>query len=138
LAWGGNYVKEPFIALSTITALVASSGIDDRMMADRIAGILTAGACSALFSWWKSRKRRADRTDTAIWALIALCGSMSFGWFMGPAIADRELLGLTMPGIGITTWLLAISGAPAVEWMLDGRAFKWALQKAGIATEETL
>jgi len=131
-------MKEPFIALSAFGALVASSGaVNDPMLADRIGAVLAAGVCSALYSWWKSRKRQADRTDTAIWAVIALCGSMSFGWFMGPALADREIMGVTLPGIGITTWALTISGSPAIEWMLDGRAFRLALKKIGLQSEET-
>lgn len=130
-------MKEPFIALSAFGALVASSGaVRDQALADRIGAVLAAGVCCALYSWWKSRKRKADRTDTAIWALIALCGSMSFGWFLGPALADREIAGLSLPSAPIMTWLLTISGSPAIEWLLDGRAFRLALKKIGIETEE--
>lgn len=129
-------MKEPFIALAGITALVTSSGaIRDQALADRIGAVLAAGVCSALYSWWKSRKRKADGTDTAIWALIALCGSMSFGWFLGPALAGRELMGVSLPGAPLMTWLLTISGSPAIEWLLEGRGFKWALRKAGVETE---
>lgn len=130
-------MKEPFIALAGITALVTSSGaIHDPALADRIGAVLAAGVCSALYSWWKSRKRKADGTDTAIWALIALCGSMSFGWFLGPVLAGREIMGFSLPGAPIMVWLLTLSGSPAIEWLLDGRAFRLALKKLGIEMED--
>lgn len=132
-------MKEPFIALAGITALVTSSGaIRDPALADRIGAVLAAGVVSALYSWWKSRRRKSDSTDTAIWALIALFGSMSFGWFLGPALAERSIAGLTLPGAPIMIWLLTISGSPAIEWLLEGRGFKWALKKAGIEMEGEL
>ena len=129
-------MKEPFIALAGVTALVASSGaVSDPALADRIGAVLATGTCSALYSWWKSRKRNADRTDTVIWALISLLGSMSLAWIFGPVLADREALGIVTPGVPPMTWLLGMSAAPIIEWLLDSRAFKVVLKKLGIEAE---
>ena len=130
-------MKEPFIALAGITALVTSSGaIHDPALAGRVGAVLAAGACSALYSWWKSRKRKADSTDTAIWALIALFGSMSFGWFLGPELAGREIMGVPLPAAPLMTWLLTLSGVPVIEWMLDGRALRLVMKKLGIEMDD--
>ena len=126
-------MKEPFIGLTGFTALVLSSGaVNDQALAERIGAVIAAGTCSGLYSWWKSRKRKADRTDTAIWSLIALFGSMSFGWFVGPAFAEHEIMGVMLPGVPVMTLLFGMSGAPAIEWLLDGSAFKWARRKTGM------
>ena len=123
-----------------MTALVTASGAfdNDPALTERFAAILAAGLCSCLYSWWKSRKRKADNTDTAIWALIALVGSMSIGWFLAPALADRDLFGtgIALPRLPIMTWLLAISGSPIIEWLLDGRAFKVAAKRLGLNLED--
>lgn len=121
-------LKEPFIGLGGMSLLLASTGaFADPAMADRVGAVLAGGVCSCLYSLWKSRKRRADRTDSAIWALIALFGSMSLGWFVGPVLAGQHVLGFHLPGVAVMTWLLAIGGSPAIEWLLDGRGFRLVL-----------
>jgi hypothetical protein len=131
-------MKEPFFALAGITALVTVSGAaESHAQAERIGAMLAAGLCSCLYSLWKSKKRKADRHDTAIWAMIALVGSMSLGWFGGPIIADTPLPlldGVQLPGVPFCTWLLAIGGAPLIEAMLDGRAGRKVLERIGLIT----
>jgi hypothetical protein len=125
-------VKEPFIMLAGMTTLVTATKLfESPVTTDRIAALLAAGVSCGCYSWWKSRKRHADRTDTALWAVISMLGSMSLGWFGGPILATQTLFGLAMPTAAFSTWLLAMGGAPFVEWLLDGHAFKYFMKKFG-------
>ncbi len=116
-------MKEPIIAL-VFLAVAPLTAATDPHLTERYGAVILGGFCSLLYSVWKSRKRKSDLIDTGTWAMIALIGSMGLGWFFGPVVANHQYFGFANLTVGAATWLLAVGGTPAIEWLLDGRGFK--------------
>jgi drug/metabolite transporter (DMT)-like permease len=118
---------EPFVLLGAfgLTA-VATVNRGDPNPYEFLGAILAGGFLALLFSFWKSRKRKADGIDTALWAMIALVGTMALAYFLAPTLDGK-----TIPVVAIVlnkplaAFLIALSGTPAIEWMLTGEAFAW-------------
>lgn len=131
---------EPFLLLSSVSVLSAKTIIrGDPYAPELIGAVLVGGFIAALHSYWKSRKLRSDMTDTGIWLVIALLGSMAIGLLGAPVLAGRSFWGMTipmeaMPFIGL---LFTLSGTPLIEWLLQGGLLRWVRGKMGDKPEES-
>lgn len=95
-----------------------------------LAAVLLGGTVAGAWSVLKSRKKRASSTDTALWAYIAMIGSMGLAFFAAPYVAHRVIdLGdvgrMTMPDAPLLAFIFAISGAPIIEKLAQG----WLLEQ---------
>lgn len=129
--------QEPFIMLG----LYAVAGADaakryPEYQVELIVMMAVGGMIALCFSIWKSKRKKADRVDTAIWAMIALLGSTALAYLLGPwlhgtAVPGTELV-LTAPLVAFFT---AISATPVIEWVLTGELWKLVRDKlvAGIS-----
>ena len=95
-----------------------------------LAAVLLGGTVAGAWSVLKSRKKRASSTDTALWAYIAMIGSMGLAFFAAPYVAHRQIdLGdagsMTMPDAPLLAFIFAISGAPIIERLASG----WLLEQ---------
>lgn len=130
---GSELMKsDPFIVLGAYGLTgVAAIHRGDANPIEFLGAIAAGGFLALLFSLWKSRKRRADGIDTALWATISLIGTMALAYFLAPALDGKSIPGLsivlTKP---LAAFLIALSATPAIEWMLTGEAFEW-LRRVG-------
>jgi hypothetical protein len=122
---------EPFGALIFTAALgtvgVAKGNADTILL---LASVLLGGTVAGAWSVLKSRKKRASSTDTALWAYIAMIGSMGLAFFAAPYVAHRQIdLGdvgsMTMPDAPLLAFIFATGGAPIIEKLASG----WLLQQ---------
>lgn len=132
---------EPFGLLAAYGAAGLAS-VNEGYPPEFIVALVSGGFLALCFSLWKSRQRKADGIDTALWAMIGCVGSMALAFFVAPGLEGKfiPLLGveLTMP---LAAFLIAVGGTPFIEWMLTGEAFalvkrmvdKFAGDKAGAA-----
>lgn len=95
-----------------------------------LAAVLCGGTVAGAWSVLKSRKKRASSTDTALWAYIAMIGSMGLAFFAAPWVSHRVIdLGdagtITMPDAPLLAFVFAISGAPIIERLAQG----WLLEQ---------
>lgn len=90
-----------------------------------MAALATGSFLALLHSYWKSRQRKANGIDTALWATIALIGSFALAFFVAPALEGKLLpivhVTVTLP---MAAFLIAVSATPFLEWLLTGEAFK--------------
>lgn len=121
---------EPFGAI-LFTAMLGATGVASAnaetipMLAATLSGGSIAGALSVL----KSRRKRANSTDTALWAYIAMIGGMGLAFFGAPVLAHAPLgtwggVEREMPWAPPIAFVLAIGGAPIIEklgagWLVD-------------------
>lgn len=131
---------EPFGLLFTYSVAGAASVAAPTVYTVEFVGALALGGFLALcHSLWKSRERKADGINTALWAMIALSGSIGLALFLAPALAGKVVpvvdIVVTTP---LAAFLIATGGTPFIEWLLTGEAFAW-LRKWGdkIAGKET-
>lgn len=87
------------------------------------AAIALGGLVTLLFSLWKSRKRKADGIDTALWAAIGFIGSMALAYFVSPVLEGSTLRGITIT-LPMAGFIICISAAPFIEWALEGGPLK--------------
>lgn len=126
---GGELMKlDPFLVLGAFGLTGAAAASRNPAYAIEFMGAVAAGGVIALcFSLWKSRQRKADGIDTALWAMIGFIGSMALAFFVAPVLDGR-----TVPVLGITlnqpsaAFLIALGATPFIEWMLAGEAFAFA------------
>ena len=121
---------EPFGAL-LLTAVLGTVSVakGNPETIPMLAGVLCGGTVAGAWSVLKSRKKRASSTDTALWAYIAMIGSMGLAFFAAPWVAHRQIdLGdagiIAMPDAPFLAFIFAVSGAPIIErlasgWLLD-------------------
>lgn len=139
---GSELMKwEPFGLLAAYGAAGLAS-VKEGYPPEFIVALVSGGFLALCFSLWKSRQRKADGIDTALWAMIGSVGSMALAFFVAPALEGKfiPLVGveLTMP---LAAFLIAVGGTPFLEWLLTGEAFalikrmidKFAGDKAGAA-----
>lgn len=128
---GGETMKmDPFLTLGAF-GVTGIASIRQGYDLHFLAALLTGGVLALLFSLWKSRQRKADGIDTALWATIALIGTMALAFFLAPVMEGRSIpvtdIVMTKP---LAAFLIAVGGTPAIEWLLTGEAFKWAKKVA--------
>ena len=117
---------EPFVLLGAAGATsVATAVRGDPMLFEFMGALFSGSVLAMLFSLWKSRQRKADGVDTALWAMIALIGSWALAFFCTPMLAGREVLGIVLHKPALA-FIIAVSATPVIEWLLTGEAFKWA------------
>lgn len=89
-----------------------------------MAAILSGGLIALFFSLWKSRQRKADGVDTALWAMIGVLGSSTLAFVLAPVLDGRSipLIGITLTR-PLAAFLIAVGGTPFIEWLLTGEAF---------------
>lgn len=122
---------EPFGAILFTAALgTVSVAKGNAETIPLLAAVLLGGTVAGAWSVLKSRKKRASSTDTALWAYIAMIGSMGLAFFAAPYVAHREIdLGdvgsMTMPDAPLLAFIFAISGAPIIERLASG----WLLEQ---------
>lgn len=117
------------IAVAYVTASMASVhlAVDPREAILFNGAVAAGGFLTLLFSLWKSRKKKADRFDTALWATIGFVGSMALSFFGAPLLQGRNIIGTEVPiSLPFAGFLIAISAAPFIEWALEGGPFKLA------------
>lgn len=106
---------------------VAAVNRDGAYALEFMMAVAAGGVLALCFSLWKSRQRKADGIDTALWAMIGFVGSMALAFFFAPGLDGR-----TVPIVGITltqpsaAFLIGLGATPFIEWMLTGEAFKLA------------
>lgn len=123
---GNEMMKlDPFVALAAY-GVAGVAAVERGYPLEFIAALVTGGFLALLFSLWKSRQRKADGVDTALWAMIALVGTMALAFYVAPSLDGK-----TIPLIGIVVtkptaaFLIAVGGTPFIEWLLTGEAFAW-------------
>lgn len=124
---GGNDMMklDPFAALAAY-GVAGVASIERGYPLEFVAALVTGGFLALLFSLWKSRQRKADGIDTALWAMIALVGTMALAFYVAPSLDGK-----TIPIVGIVitkptaAFLIAAGGTPVIEWLLTGEAFAW-------------
>ena len=139
---GNELMKwEPFGLLAAYGAAGLAS-VREGYPPEFIVALVSGGFLALCFSLWKSRQRKADSIDTALWAMIGCVGSMALAFFVAPSLEGKFLplvgVELTMP---LAAFLIAVGGTPFLEWLLTGEAFqlakrmidKFAGDKAGAA-----
>lgn len=87
---------------------------------------LAGGSCiTLLHSYWRSRTRKSDRTDTVLWAMIATMGAFFLAYFFAPILNGATIPGtdrvITLAG---AAFMISVSGAPMIEWLVTGQAWK--------------
>lgn len=115
---------DPFLVVGSFFATGVAS-IDRGYPVEFMMALATGSFLALLHSYWKSRQRKADGIDTALWAMIAVVGSFFLAFFFAPS-----LVGKTLPVIGIVLdlpmsgFLISISATPLIEWLMTGEALK--------------
>lgn len=127
------------IAAAYISTSVAATVRDPSTAMEFNAAIALGGVVTLLFSLRKARKKKSDGIDTALAAAIGFIGSMALAYFVSPALEGRTFPGtdiaITLPLAG---FLISVSAAPFIEWMLEGGPLKIAKHiavKAGWISE---
>lgn len=115
---------EPFGLIAAYGATGLAS-VQEGYPPEFIVALVSGGFLALCFSLWKSRQRKADGIDTALWAMIGSVGSMALAFFVAPGLDGRFIPGvgieLTMP---MAAFLIAVGGTPFIEWLLTGEAFQ--------------
>lgn len=90
-----------------------------------LAAVSSGTTIALCISYWKSRQRKADGIDTALWAMIAVFGSWTLAFLGAPTLMHKTVpvidLTLTKPLAG---FLIAVAAPPFIEWIGLGEAWK--------------
>lgn len=115
---------DPFLVVGSFYATGVAS-IDRGYPIEFMMALAAGSFLALLHSFWKSKQRKADGIDTALWAMIAVIGSFALAFFLAPSLEGRTLpiidLTLTLP---LAALLISLSATPFIEWLLTGEAFK--------------
>lgn len=116
---------DPFLLLGGFGVVsVAAIDRNPAYALEFMAAIASGGLIALLFSLWKSRQRKADGIDTALWAMIGLLGSTTLAFVLAPVLDGRSIplidITITQP---LAAFLIAVGGTPFIEWLLTGEAF---------------
>ena len=116
---------EPLGVLYAVSAMAATGVVRQQHdLIPLLGSVLAGGFCTGLYSFWKSRKRAADPTDTSLWAMISIIGSMALGFFAAPDLAGEYGNGAFVIHEPLMAFIITTSGGPMIEWMLSGGSFR--------------
>lgn len=117
---------EPLITVASFFTVGTLSITRDGQYSYEFMMALAGGSfITLLASYWKSRVKKSNGVDTALWATIATVGSFFLAYFFAPIVE-----GMTIPGtsreltLGGAAFAIAVSGAPVIEWVVTGGAWK--------------
>lgn len=124
--YGGKSVMklDPFLVVGSFFA-TGTAAVNRGYPIEFMMAIAVGSFLALLHSYWKSRQRKADGIDTALWAMIATIGSFALAFFVAPSLEGKILpvvhITLTLP---MAAFLISVSATPFIEWLLTGEAFK--------------
>lgn len=134
---GGNEAMkwEPFGLLAAYGAAGLAS-VKEGYPPEFIVALVSGGFLALCISLIKSRKRKADGIDTALWAMAGVVGSMVLAFLFAPSL-DGKIIPVV--GIKLEIWsagfLIALAGTPLIEWLASPHPLQLLMRGADSLTD---